>query len=814
MNPKMVGLTVFTFSLAVASLGGLTALFGQKPNQIKLNTGKVITIPKLTYAFNARPVDFILSRDDNFAYAKTDYGIQAIDLKTHKTEAYSVPGGTSQIGIGWVNRAGSHPKLAVTNAASAVVVYSVSGIHLKLERSVQIPSKFMSGASYPCGFATQPGLQNLIVCMSRDNCLANVNLANGAIQRYKTDPGPFAVTFIKGDHQALVSCLSASPAEHQATALSSGTEIPVDRRTVATNGALDLVDLNSRRVTKRVKVGLLPGKPLVIGNHVYVADANSDRIEEFSLPDLKRIRTWAISASNLFGASPNDLCETSSGNIAVACGGSNVVSVFTRSGHLVGNLETPDYPIAVRNRHGVLLVACTKGLGNSTGKPMYLRSDAKEDPVSDPVAKNPRQGYGVGDALGTLSILIPAKNLSQPSKALSTRQLTQGLPRAIKHVIYIIKENRTYDQVFGDMADGDPDLLNFGKQVTPNEHKLAQRFGLLARYFCDSVISTDGHAWSTEANSNAYLERSFGGWTRSYPWGDDPLAISSTGAIWDDALDHGKTFRNYGEYVYANLPAKTSFMDCFQAWKEGRSIPWTPKVQEKRLWAYSDHHFPGWNLTITDQFRADEFIRDYQSRIRAGITPPDLTVLYLEQNHTEGQAQGMPTPQAMNADNDYAVGRVVEAVSHSRYWKSTAIFITEDDPQDGYDHIDGHRSVGMVISPYSKIGAVNRSYYDQASLLHTIEALLNIPPMTRFDRTAPIMYDCFTTRPNFAAYTAVAPKIPLTLLNGAGHKTLSFDYPDESDDEALNHQIWASVYPDRPYPTRFCPPPDEDGDGD
>ncbi|MGH2638714.1 MAG: alkaline phosphatase family protein, partial [Rhabdochlamydiaceae bacterium] len=264
--------------------------------------------------------------------------------------------------------------------------------------------------------------------------------------------------------------------------------------------------------------------------------------------------------------------------------------------------------------------------------------------------------------------------------------------------------------------------------------------------------------------------------------------------------------------VYGNLPISYTFTEAYNDWKTHKPLPWKPTISEKRLWSISDHKFPGWCLTIPDQSRADEFISDYKSRIKQGITPPDLTILYLEQDHTSGEARGMPTPQAMNADNDYAIERADDAVSHSKYWKSTVIFIIEDDPQDGYDHIDGHRSICLAVSPYSQGNGINRTYYDQAALLHTIEAFLHIPPMTRFDRNAPIMTNCFGSTPNLAPYNAIAPKISLTTLNGSGHQTLQFAYPDESNDQALNHQIWDSIYPHRPYPAQYCPPPDEGDD--
>lgn len=751
--------------------------------KITLATGKRITIPSRTVSFPGRSLDMVLDHNRNYVYVKTDFGIESINILNQKKHAYQLKGGTSQYGIAL---SPSGKTLACSNADSSIAIYAVTEGKLTLKETIAVPGKYIKGSSYPCGVAFSGDGQTLYACMSRDNCVAIIDLKSHSISRIPTDPAPENITILPDGNHAVVSCLSLSSYKKDLFENSSGTNVLVDKRGIAVHGAVCLVNLRTLTRVASAEVGLLPGKPLVIGSRAYVANANSDDVSVLALPSLKVIKKFRVARKNEFGASPNSITESSNRKLAIACGGENQIRFFDLNGTPQGSIGTPDYPIAIQSFGNQFVVACAKGLGNSTQSPSH------------------NGGYSVFDSLATVSVVRYPSVLDgkiSGARLAPATVTTHWIPSAIKHVIYIIKENRTYDQVFGDMADGDPSLLNFGEKVTPNEHALARQFGLLTRYFCDSIISTDGHAWSTEANSNAYLERSFGGWTRSYPWGDDPLAISKSGAIWDDALIHHKTVRNYGEYVYGNLPTSESFLDAFHQWKNHLPLPWKPAIEEKRLWSVSDHKFPGWGLRIPDQYRADEFILDYKARIQKGITPPDLTILYLEQDHTAGQAPGMPTPQAMNADNDYAVGRVIDAVSHSKYWKSTVFFVIEDDPQDGYDHIDGHRSLCLVVSPYSDGKGVNRNYYDQASVLHTIESILHIPPMSRFDRNAPIMYSCFNSHPNLKAFNAIAPLISLTTINGEGHKALLFAYPDESNDKALNLQIWDSIYPNRPYPT-------------
>ncbi len=779
---------------------------------IRLHTGKEIAIPKRTIEFPARPVDFVLSKNGQFAYVKTDSGITVVDLQSGQYHSYPIHAGTSQLGIA-LSQSGK--RLACSDAGSGVELYRVNGGEISFLRAITLQNhSAISGPSYPCGLTFSSNGNWLYVCLSRDNAIAKVNITTGKFRMSPTDVAPFGVVLFDNGKMCAVTCLSTKHVGHHPAETTSGTLVPVDRRGIARHGELCLIQTRTLETVKRLKLGLLPGQPVIFDGRILVPDANSDAVTSVSTQNFQIKRVWRVAKLTEFGASPNALAGDLHSAVAVACGGANQVRFFTKRGKQLGSLNTPDYPIAIAIHNNQIVVACTNGVGNSTKEPSHFAQNPTPSftplPATRATKSKPGMGYSVFDSLGSISV-IDSSGALPSTKVLSRQPKSEKpdhavLPPQISHVIYIIKENRTYDQVLGDTVDGDSYLVNFGKKVTPNEHRLAKEFGTLTRYFCDSVISTDGHAWSTEANSTAYLERSFGGWTRSYPWGDDPLAISSSGAIWDDALDHGKTVRNYGEYVYANLPPKMTWTDCWNLYQDHKPLPWTPSIQEKRLWSVSDHHFPGWNLTIPDQVRADEFIKDFHSRIKKGKKLADLTVLYLEQDHTSGEAPGMPTPCAMNADNDEAVGRVVDAVSHSKYWKSTAIFIIEDDPQDGYDHIDGHRSICLVVSPYSRGMGTNRTYYDQASVLRTIEAILKIPPMTRFDRNAPIMANCFQRQPNLQPYTALNPQISLTTLNRPGAQALQFDYPDESDDLALNQQIWHSVYPNREYPYQDCPP--------
>jgi hypothetical protein len=387
-----------------------------------------------------------------------------------------------------------------------------------------------------------------------------------------------------------------------------------------------------------------------------------------------------------------------------------------------------------------------------------------------------------------------------------------------KHVVYIIKENRTYDQVFGDMAkgDGDTSLLEFGREITPNHHLLAETFVLLDNFYCSGVISADGHQWTDEAYVTDYLEKSFGGFPRSYPYdGDDALAYASSGFIWDNVLNHGLTFRDYGEFVRAIIdPPDATFTEIYQDFKAGtNNIKIQAKANLEQLTPYLCPTYIGFPNEVPDVYRAAEFIKELKN-FEKNNDFPNFIIMLLPNDHTSGTRPGMPTPKAAVADNDLALGQIVEAISGSKFWKETCILITEDDPQDGLDHIDGHRTVGLVISPYTKRGEVVSTYYSQINMVRTIEDIFSIPPMNQLDLSAEAMVDCFTDKPDFTPYKSVKNNVPLDELNPElisitgdqlywAKKSLEQDLNDVDriNEDIFNRIIWHSVKGyDRPYP--------------
>jgi hypothetical protein len=359
----------------------------------------------------------------------------------------------------------------------------------------------------------------------------------------------------------------------------------------------------------------------------------------------------------------------------------------------------------------------------------------------------------------------------------------------IKYVIYIIKENRTYDQVFGDIpqGNGDPKVCLFPERGTPNQHKLAREFVLLDNFYAEAEVSASGHDWSMGAYCSDFIERT---WPFNYGHNHDgkfPLpgmghflfAAPSEGYLWDRAREAGVSYRSYGEFVSYDQPLNQ---------------PARPRV--KSLQGHIDPMYRGFDLAYSDLQRADRFIAEFK-RLEAADQMPRLQILHLPNDHTHGATPTFPTPSAYLAQNDLALGRIVEAVSHSGDWPQTAIFVVEDDAQSGSDHVDAHRTVAMVASPYAKRGAKDSTMYSTTSMLRTMELILGLKPMSQFDAAATPMYATFQAEPDLRPYDAVPSNIDLDEKNRltawGGKLKMNFVVEDAADDYLLNEVIWKSV---------------------
>jgi YVTN family beta-propeller protein len=818
-------------------------------NQVLTPAGRVVTFP-------GRPVDLALLGDGKTVAIKNLRDLVLLDATTGTVlQTLRLPSGGHSVS-----------GLAIAGGGAAIYSSGTRGlVHIARRDAEQGPYRWASpfalpapevgGDPAPTGLALADGGKTLLALTGRGNALWRLDASTGEPTGAPIAVGvaPFGVV-VRGGKAYVSNWGGEPPREDEPQATSSKTPVRTDPRTgAAIAGSVSVVDLNTSKVIKTIATGLHPsGLALdAEGRFLYVACANSDTVDVITTDDDAVVETIVVrpEARLPFGSGPNALALAPDGaRLYVANGTNNVLAVVDlgskasatpRTGgasRTAGFIPVGWYPGAVVVRplerldlreprptaREQLVVANIKGQGSRAPRAdgqfnshdhlgsisLVLAPGADRlDAYTRQVAANNRQ------ALAMAGLEPP-----RPGAPLRPVPERHGEPSPIKHVVYIIKENRTYDQVFGDLpqGNGDPALVMFGRPVTPNQHALAEEFVLLDNFYCSGVLSADGDAWATEAYATDYLERHFGGFVRSYPYdGDDPLAYAPTGFLWDNALGHGKTFRDYGEFVKARIsPPDATWTDLYADYRNGTTavkVEARPGVEALR--PHLCPSFVGFPGTVPDVYRAREFLKEFRD-FEARGSLPDLIVMLLPNDHTSGTKPGLPTPRAAVADNDLALGRIVEAISRSRFWPETAIFVVEDDPQAGLDHVDGHRTVAQVISPYTRRGSVDHSFYSQVGMIKTIELILGLPPLNQMDLAAPALRNCFqdhadtrpfSARPNQVPLDEMNP--PLAALSGAelfwARKSaeLPLDDVDGADEETLNRIVWHSTRGyDMPYP--------------
>ena len=550
---------------------------------------------------------------------------------------------------------------------------------------------------------------------------------------------------------------------------------------------------------------------------IFVAAANTNNVFALGVTEGKEVNliesiNVAMTPRQPLGMTPSGLGLSPDGKrLYVTCSDANalaVVEVEESRSRVAGFIPTGWYPTAVRAlANGTVVVL------NGRGVRSYPNAESGPNPTKSEVtlhagetAKRARQFVGRMQT-GTASWIekFTVQQLSDwTGKALANSPYRDSkldepntLPK-VEHVIYIVKENRTYDQVLGDMKEGNGDasLVLFGENVTPNHHKLAREFVLLDNFYVNSDVSADGHNWSTAAIAPDYVQKlwpsEYAGRRTVYDFEEqDPASLPPAGYLWTNAAAAGVSLRNFG-YMVTN--------------KAG-AAPGTEQITGVRdpvLAKVTNRMYRGFDLQYSDVDRVKVFLSELAEYEKTG-TMPRLTVMRLGNDHTSGITAGRIAPLSAAADNDYALGQLVEGVSKSKFWGSTAIFVLEDDAQNGGDHVDSHRSAAFVISPWVKHRTVDSSMYNTASMLRTMELLLGMRPMTQFDAAARPMTAAFQSQPNAAPFTAEKPRIALDQRNpgaaaaGEAHAALmKFDEADENDDDELNDVLWRAIRKDSP----------------
>jgi len=712
---------------------------------------------------------------------------------------------------------------------------------------------------------TERGKQMVYLVLNGNDEVVKLNLNSGKIIWQKpVGLAPYGITMAKG--KLYVSDWSGvvPPENDRNVAGIPWEEAKVNKFGAVSSGAVSVLNPRNGKTVKIINVGLHPNK-IISGpkeRFVYVANGNDDDISVINTKTNRVSETISVRLNReknpYFGDSPNGLALSQDGKTlyvsngmddalaVVALGKKASATSQNSNSKLEGFIPTAAYPAGIALSHkNTLYVADIEGIGaRLTSKNKHNRA---YQTVNREDGKIPTAGaFNTHRMLAVVSVIpVPDKEALQkdtkivkkaneqkrlallkllPRKNMAPVPVPQriGEPSVFKHVVYIIKENRAYDQILGDVkkGNGDPALCTFGKKVTPNTHKMVKNFVLLDNYRASGKCSAEGHLWTDASIVTDYIEKNVRAWYRSYTHVlYDAMAYPKTGFIWDDALDHGKTVRIYGETAVPHWKSGKKWTGIYEDYLAGKPFIFTNQTTIARVRGILAPGYPGYDShNITDQIRARAFISELKEfEKEPGDHFPDLIVMALPDDHTAGTAPGFPTPRAMVADNDLALGKIIDALSHSRFWKNTVVFVTEDDSQDGWDHVSAYRTVGLILSPYTRIRKVVSTHYNQTSLIRTMEQILGIPPMNIEDATAKPMFNAFSNKPDFTPYTFVKNDIPLNEMNPAlntltgrqkryakASLAMSKLGLDMGNDNLLNHIIWSSVKKNKAYPAKFA----------
>jgi DNA-binding beta-propeller fold protein YncE len=910
---------------AAVLVSALVIVYGQTQarRQINLPTSKVIDAPVEGRIgdLNSFPATIALSPDGRYAALLNDgYGTQetlakqsitVLDLSTNKISdfpdarlgedaaqsyflglAFSSDGTHLYASMGSItDPAGNKP----AHTGNGIAVYGLANGRITPQSFLKIPPqqlargkivskglfKFPKGQaiSYPAGMAVlsnKEGDRLLVANNLSDNVILIDATSGRTLQTFDLSTNtlvpssfPYTVVTSKDGRHAWCSLWNASRVAE--------------------------LDLITGKVVRWIALNQ-PSDPTVPGSHptamllspdeklLYVTLSNADALATVDAATGQVLQTAPtnLPGQKFAGTVPNALSQSADGSrVFVADASLNAVAVFNAADlqkpgskpAALGFIPTEWYPSALAVHGDDLLIATAKGQGSRANNGMgAVQSERRH-------RDHPYIPTLLRGSLARLNYKKAEQHFAELTRQVELENLIHSDPgefgfhgggQPIKHVIYVLKENRTYDQIFGDLGvgDGDSSLTIYGEQITPNEHKLARQFGVLDNFYDSGEVSGDGHVWSSAAITSDYNEKTwqiaYRSKERTYDYQgtvadeymldhnesdvDDP----STGFLWGNLARSKKSYRIYGEFITGewctprrkaaspkqgtplaegnecprNAVAKGEPLPANVGQPHGSSSPFGWRIPLVRrmvatkaeLRDHFDPLYPDFNTDYPDQLRADEFLNEFDGFVKAreegkGTELPAFVLLYLPDDHTAGKKSGSPKPTASVADNDLALGRVVEAVSHSPYWNDTAIFVIEDDAQDGADHVDAHRSIALVISKYSPGSTshpfVAHQFYTTVNMVHTMEALLDLPPMNQNDAYAPIMSPLFSGAGNQAPFTADWSNRDNGLIYQANpskgpdadvSNKMDFSRPDAARASVLNAVLWRDRKGSLPMP--------------
>lgn len=764
-NISKILLVITVFALSI-----LPAFAHDFQLQPRLPNGLTINPAGRLFDVGNMPLSAITAPDGNIVLLLSGFreqGVQVVDPRAGKIlQTVSQP--SAFLGLIF----SSDGKTLYASGANEDAVYEYSYIAgtLQLTRTLNLKSddETKKGTHYPAGLALSADNQFLYVAENLSDSLAIIDLKSGVVVDRKP-AGLYPYTVVVD---------SAGMIYVSAWGENIITRFKVDGGKILKSSTLNVV--------RHPSAMLLNSK----ASRLFVTSGTTDSISIINTKNFQVVKTVKDGIPGTQeGSTPNALALSNDGRrLYVAEADSNAVAVF-EDDRLIGRIPVGWYPTSLIQTTEHLYVVNGKGRG-TRANPKATQGAAYINTPND---------YTLGQLNGTICEL-PAtisknelQTYSQKVAELNNWNIKTASKKypPFKHVLYFIKENRTYDQVFGDLqqGDGDPSLVFFPESASPNHRAIAERFGLFDRFFVNAEVSSQGHPWSTAAYVTDYVEKTVHSnysnrRDNARPEGDE--ADPALGYFWDLATRNKLSLRVFGEYAELSPDKKT-----YQSTKPGAK-------------QYTSPTYPSYDLSIQDQARADAWISEFNGFVKTGVMPA-LQIFHLPNDHTAGAKAGMPTPQACFADNDLALGRILEALSNSPYWKDTVVFVVEDDSQSGPDHVDSHRSVLLVMSAYNRSGVQHR-FVNTTDVIATIEGILRIGSLSQFDHFARPLYEIFSDKPDLTPYKTIVPEQSLKELNPENKNAqnslkLRLEKEDLSDDDLFNRILWAAIKGDQvPYP--------------
>ncbi|MBN2639596.1 MAG: bifunctional YncE family protein/alkaline phosphatase family protein [Bacteroidales bacterium] len=761
---------------------------GKYKNYTLLPNGWKLRPPGTEIPIGELPLNMVVTRDGNYAItSNSGMGINSlsvVDLNTMK-EVQRLDVDNTWVGLAF----GRNDKVLYVSGGNdnRVDVYNFESGRLRQNVSIKVGPKFPKGNISLTGLAYWKKKNRLLAVSQKSNMLYVIDIDKRKVLN-EVDMGGkcYEVVINHAQTKAYVSLWGkSSVAEVNLSDLSIGHVFHTgdhpnqmvitkdDGRLFvanANNNSVSVLDLKNNRVMETLVTSLIPNAPygstpngIALAHNdkqLLVANADNNYLAVFDVSKKEHARNTGFIPTGWY---PTAVCYVPESNRIVVANGKGISSRANPDGPDPMKKRSADW---MQNYTGTMFMGTVSVIPFPDAKKLALLS--KEAYENTPY--------------------VHKKELAQNQHVIPLQHDGKTSP-VIKHVFYIIRENRSYDQVLGDVKEGngDPSLCLFGEKVTPNAHQLVKNFTLYDNFYVDAEVSADGHNWSTAAYATDYVEKlwpvNYGRRGASYDFeGGVPAAAPSSGYIWTNVLAHDKTYRNYGE-----------FMKIGKIAKDGLYIP-----SNKDMYPYTDRRFPGFDLHFADLKRYEIWKHDFDSLIAINKLP-DLTIMRLPNDHTMGTRPGALTPIAYVARNDFAMGKIVEHISKSKIWKESIIFVLEDDAQNGPDHVDAHRSVLLVIGPNVKRNFVDHTLYTTSGVLKTIELILGLPPMTQYDLSANPIVHSITDTANYSPYVAVLPTVNMMETNrkdayGARlSKKLNFAREDAIPDGEFNKIIWKSV---------------------